>query len=81
MHGTWPQQIRLPFYHVPDSYDFDDYETACSAMDVANLKNLRAALSEEEDVVKLFEDNGYRIKDVVAIVHNPGQNSFQVYLR
>jgi hypothetical protein len=71
----------ISFYHVPDMYNFDDYETACSAMDVAGLRKLRQALSQEKDVVKVFEDNGYKINDVVAIVHNPAQNSFAVYLR
>lgn len=71
----------VAFFHVPDSYNFDDYEMACSAMDVAGLKKLRAALANDPAVVSLFKANDYNVNDVVAIVHNPEQKSFSVYLR
>ena len=69
-------------YHLPDTYTFDDYEKACDAQDTAGMLGaMHKAFSANAEVAKWFTDNGYEINDLTAIVHNPGNNSFEIYLR
>jgi hypothetical protein len=78
-------------YHVPDTYPASTTDTTktednakvCGAMtsSAGAISSLDKAIAANPEAVKWFSDNGFNVNDAVAIVHNPANNEFELYLR
>jgi hypothetical protein len=78
-------------YRVSDAYPGSTTEAAktednakvCGAMtsSASAIGSLDKAIAANPEAAKWFNDNGFNVNDAVAIVHNPANNQFELYLR